>query len=312
MSTNDPFDPASIPDDARSFASAVEGALASVPCITTRAPRAIRADREAGRGPFPAPLRLHEARDRLIAGPGGELRLRVFRPAEVSGVYLHLHGGGWTLGAAHHQDPMLLALAEATSLCVVSVDYRLAPEAPYPAGPDDCEAAALWLVESARREFGVSRLFIGGESAGAHLALVTLLRLRDRHGISEFRGANLAYGCFDLAMTPSAREWGTRNLVLSTPIIRWFVDHYVNAALHAEPDVSPLHADLRGMPPALFTLGTLDPLVDDTLSMVERWEAAGAESELAVYPGGIHGFNLLPGRLGEEANARIHRFLNAR
>ncbi len=85
---------------------------------------------------------------------------------------------------------------------VLSVDHRLAPEHPFPAGPDDCEAAARWLVDRAEAEFGTARLLIGGESAGAHLSVLTLLRLRDRHGITgTFRAAHLTFGPYDLSMT---------------------------------------------------------------------------------------------------------------
>ena len=167
-------------------------------------------------------------------------------------------------------------------------------------------------MENARREFGCERFAIGGESAGAHLSAVTLLRLRDRHGATPFCAANLVYGCYDLGFTPSVRRWGERNLVLSTPIIAWFTDHFVpDTARRADPDISPLHADLRGLPPALFTVGTLDPLLDDTLFMAPRWLAAGNRAELAIYPGGVHGFNLFPLPLGAAALRRSESFLAA-
>jgi acetyl esterase/lipase len=207
-------------------------------------------------------------------------------------------------------DPALDSLANRASAVVVSVGYRLAPEHPYPAGPDDCEAAALWLAEHAQREFGVERLAIGGESAGAHLSAVTLVRLRARHGATPFRGANLVYGVYDLTFTPSVRNWGERYLILSTPIIHWFCDFFVpDRARRGDPDVSPLYADLRGLPPALFSVGTLDPLLDDSLFMASRWVAAGNRAELAVYPGGVHGFNLFPTPLAESANRRAEDFV---
>jgi len=195
----------------------------------------------------------------------------------------------------------------------VSVGYRLAPEHPHPAGPDDCEAAALWLAANVEREFGGDVLAVGGESAGAHLSAVTLLRLRDRHGLAPFRAALLTYGQYDFAFTPSVRRWGARNLVLSTPIITQFVDWFAPPQLRADPDLSPLHADLRDMPPALFTVGTLDPLLDDSLLlfMAARWTAAGNRAELAVYPGGVHAFNAFPIAIAGEANARMVRFLVA-
>ena len=154
--------------------------------------------------------------------------------------------------------------SRAAPALAVSVGYRLARH--YPAGPDDCEAAAVWLVENARREFASDRLAIGGESAGAHLCAVTLVRLRDRHGATPFCGANLVYGIYDLTFTPTVRNWGERILVLSTPVIEWFSNHFVpDVSKRGAPDVSPLYADLRRLPPALFTIGTLDPLLDDSL-----------------------------------------------
>ena len=235
----------------------------------------------------------------------------MIRPkGEVRGVYLHIHGGGHVLGSEDMMDPALDTLANRAGAVVVSVGYRLAPEHPYPAGPDDCEAAAVWLVENARREFGSERLAIGGESAGAHLCAVTLVRLRDRHGATPFCGANLVYGIYDLTFTPTVRNWGERILVLSTPIIEWFSNHFVpDKSKRGSPDVSPLYADLRRLPPALFTIGTLDPLLDDSLFMASRWSAAGNRAELAVYPGGVHGFNLFPMPLAEAANRRCQAFV---
>ena len=150
---------------------------------------------------------------------------------------------------------------------------------------------------------------IGGESAGGHLSAATLLRLRDRHGFTGFAAANLIYGVYDLTMTPSQARWGERNLVLSTPIIAWFYDQFIPAERRRDPDVSPLYADLSNMPPALFTVGTLDPLLDDSLFMHARWVAAGNEAELAVYPGGVHGMDAFPTPLARDATSRMHAFI---
>ena len=297
------FDPSAIDAETRQVNELIEQTLAMFPALHTRTDvPEIRREREEGKGPFP-PLQISSrAVTREIPGRAGSVRLRVFAHPEPRGVYLHLHGGGWTLGAAHQQDPLLELLADTCGVTVASVDYRLAPEHPYPAGPDDCEDAALWLLDHARREFGSDRLLIGGESAGAHLSAVTLIRLRDRNGTTGFAGANLVYGCYDLAFTPSVARWGERNLILSTPIVEWFADHFVPRARRGEPDVSPIHADLRNLPPALFTVGTMDPLLDDSLFMYGRWLAAGNPARLALFPGGIHGFNAFPTALGRAAN----------
>jgi acetyl esterase/lipase len=275
-------------------------------------PEVTREARESGRGAFGPIVRSEMAQERTVPGPAGEIPIRVFVPDTVRGVYLHIHGGGWTLGRAHHQDPRLEQIARGCGVATVSVDYRLAPEHPYPAGPDDCEAAALWLVQNARREFGAERIVIGGESAGAHLSAVTLLRLRDKHGYRDLAGANLVYGAYDLTFTPAVANWGDRNLILSTPIIRWFCDNFVLEERRRDPDISPLFADLRGLPPALFTVGTLDPLLEDSLFMYSRWVASGNEAELAVYPGGIHAFDAFPTSLAQRALERTDRFIAAR
>ena len=264
-----------------------------------------RAARARGEGAFPAPGRLPEGKDRTVPGRAGDIPARVFTPPTARGVYLHIHGGGWVLGAADAQDAMLWGLARAAEIAVVSVGYRLAPEHPYPAGADDCEDAARWLIANAAREFGTDRLSIGGESAGANLAVVTLLRLGDLAGV--FRAAQLTFGAYDLSMTPSQRLWGERNLVLSEPIMRWFCEQYLPGTGLEErrnPGISPLYADLAGMPPARFVVGTQDPLLDDTLFMAARWRAAGNEAELEVVAEAAHGFLQFPLEVAERELTR--------
>ena len=302
--------------ETRSFNAELERLIATLPAVHTLPPQESRRIRREGLGIFPAPTFLPEARTIEIDGPGGRIPLRVIAGAGGrAGVFVHVHGGGWTLGAADMQDPRLARLARDTGLTVVSVDYRLAPEHPYPAGPDDCEAAALWVLgEEGRAALDSDGPFaIGGDSAGAHLAVTTLLRLRDRHGVSgAFAAAVLQYGAFDLSMTPSQRLWGERNLVLSTPIIRWFGDNFLPAhdlEQRRDPNISPLYADLAGMPPAIFTVGTQDPLLDDTLFMADRWSAAGASSELRIWPEAPHGFISLPMTVADAALAIEHGFL---
>ena len=245
-------------------------------------------------------LRSAKAVDRVVAGPGGPIRLREIRPEHPAGVLLHIHGGGWVTGEPAVTDLLHEALCDQLQLAVVSVDYRLAPEHPFPAGPDDCEAAALWLVEQAQAEYGTDRLLVGGESAGGHLSALTLLRLRDRHGLADrFCGANLVFGAYDLSATPSGMgiglEAGTD--ILDPDRMAFFVELFTPGWTTDErrsPELSPLYADLTGMPPALFTVGTADHLVDDTLFLAERWVRAGNQAELLVYPDAPHGCIGLP------------------
>ena len=191
-------------------------------------------------GPFgPPPPKLDDiAQERTIPGPAGDIPVRVFIPPVVRGVYLHIHGGGWVIGSHDGADERLWERAQATQQAVVSVGYRLSPEYPYPAPNEDCEAAAVWLVENGQSEFGTDAFTIGGESAGGHLSATTLLRMRDNHGYTGFKGAALNYGVYDLRHSPSARLWGPRNLILSSPIMEWFIDHYV----------TPEEPELRDLP----------------------------------------------------------------
>ena len=231
------FDPANIDSETTELNLKIEKEMSALPPIYTFQPPDIRAARAAGHSIWGPIRHVAEAQDRMIAGPAGEIRLRVFVPDEVQAVYLHMHGGGFMLGQADHFDEPLYTAAQKCHMAVVSVDYRLAPENPYPAGPEDCEAAAVWLVEHCRAEFGSKKLFIGGESAGANLAAVTLLRMRDRHGFSGFSGAILTYGVYDLSMTPSARNWGERRLILTTNLIRWFNENYVPSGNYTDPGI---------------------------------------------------------------------------
>ena len=273
---------------------------------------AARAARRRGEGPFPAPVFSDRARIVTITGKdGSEIPLRVIAPPQPRGIYLHLHGGGWVLGGADMQDPMLERIADNTGQAVVPWSTGSRQSTPIRRVPDDCEAAAAWLVQNGKKEFGTDVLTIGGESAGGHLTAVTILRMRDRHGYTGFRGANIVYGAFDLSMTPSQRQFGNTRLVLRTIDMQQFYNAFLpTIADRRVPDISPLYADLKGLCSALFSVGTKDALLDDTLFMHARWVAAGNEAELAVYPGGAHGFTLFPNNLSRAATTKMDAFLN--
>jgi len=295
--------------EAVAFNEKLEALLKGQPSIHTLAPAVVRAGRKEGKGLFGKPVHVATATWLEV----GALKLRVLRPpGEAKGIYLHIHGGGWMLGAADQQDVYLDTLAKATGLVAVSVEYRLAPEHPHPAAADDCAAAARWLIERGAKELDApARFAIGGESAGAHLAVLTLLRLQSR----AFYAANLVYGAYDLSASPSVRAWGDRNLVLSLPIIESFNNSFLPKLSHEDrrsPTISPLFADLRGMPPALFTIGFLDPLLYDSLFMEARWRAAGNSSTLRVWPHAIHGFNMFPIELGRLSDRDQFEFLASR
>lgn len=303
-----------IPQETRSANAAICAAMANMPEWWDVGAAKVRAARARGEGIFPAAAKSERARWIEIDGPGGKLPLRVVAPAQSRGVYLHIHGGGHVLGAADQQDRLLERIADETGLTAISVEYRLAPENPFPAGPDDCEAAALWVSDNLK-DFGGDALAIGGESAGAHLSTLTILRLRDKHGRTPFRAANLVFGVFDLGMTPSARAFGNEErLVLRTLDIQKFGDAFLPGMSETEkraPQISPLYADLSGLCPALFTVGTRDALLDDSLFMHARWIAAGNAGELDVYPGACHGFIAFPTPQTFASLQRQAAFINA-
>jgi acetyl esterase/lipase len=247
--------------------------------------------RYAAFGPVP------EGTERTVAG----VRCRVFTPdGPARAVYLHFHGGGMVSGTPEVNDASNLALAQQYGVAVVSVDYRLAPEHPHPAGPDDGVAVAAWLLDHGAAEFGSGRIVIGGESAGGYMTAAVTLRVRDElHAIERVAGANLVFGVFDWSRTPSQR--GARASdgpdLLDPQGIEWFADCYLPGRTDDErrdPSASPLYADLRGLPPAMFSVGTSDHLLDDTLLMAARWRAAGNPVELFVAPDMPHGFQAFP------------------
>jgi acetyl esterase/lipase len=156
-------------DEARAFNVQLEALIAGPPPVYTLPPEVSRRARREGKGIFPAPVFLEDARDIEIAGRAGPIKVRIIRPDQKpTGIYLHIHGGGWTLGAHDMQDVGLKLLANETGLCAASIGYRLAPEHPYPAGPDDCEDAVLHLLEHGPALLEAqARFAIGGESAGS-------------------------------------------------------------------------------------------------------------------------------------------------
>ncbi len=292
--------------ETRVFNAALAQALAALPSVHTLPAEETRRARREGRGVFP-PLVFSELATAItVPGRAGEIPVRLIEAEHPRGAYLHIHGGGWTLGSADGQDTLLEEIAVDTGLTVASVEYRLAPEHPFPAAPDDCEDVARWLVDRF-----AGRLAIGGESAGAHLAVLTLLRLRER-GARPFDAANLAFGPYDLSGTPSRRLWGDRDLLLSDSVMNWFVDGFVpgrSEHQRRDPDVSPLYADLQGLPPALFSCGTFDPLLDDSLFMSARWQQAGNETVLSLWPEGVHAYTAFPIEIARRSRAEQIAFL---
>ncbi len=234
---------------------------------------------------------------------GQRVPVRIIAPESgtARGVYLDIHGGGFYMGSAARGDAHNRSLAHTLGIAVVSVDYRLAPEHPWPAAPEDCETAALWLLEEAETRFGTTRMAIGGVSAGATLAMTTLLRLRDRGVAHRFVGAALQFGAYDMSgQTPAGR------LLDGEFFIQAYAGHVAD---RTNPDISPVYGDLRDLPPVLLVVGSLDILLEDNLVMAARLSAAGGEVDVRVYPESPHGFTLHPTAMASAALNDIESWL---
>jgi acetyl esterase len=289
-------------EEAREFNAAVAAASDGAdPHPDPSTPEGLRQAR-AGLTPRPAPPG-PPAVELLAEASERKVPVRVLTPTSGSprGVYLDIHGGGFYLGSAARGDVRNRRLADALGIAVVSVDYRLAPEHPWPAAPDDCEAAALWLLEQAGARFGTTRLAIGGASSGATLAMTTLLRLRDRGLAGSFFGAVLQFGTYDLSgRTPAGRKLADE----------FFIGAYAgHLDDRTDPDISPLFGDLHGLPPALLVVGSLDLVLEESLVMAARLSAAGGEADLRVYPESPHGFTSLPTAMADAALSGIEAWL---
>jgi acetyl esterase len=237
---------------------------------------------------------IKSAVDRRIPGDAGEIPVRVYTPhaEQPLPLLVYFHGGGWVLGGLETHDASCRELANGAGCVVVSVDYRLAPEHKYPAAADDCYAATRWAAAHAAELGGdAKRLAIGGDSAGGNLAAVVAQMARDRGGpplVFQLLIYPVTVAAFD---TPSYRD-NAEGYLLTTADMRWFWNHYLNAAAEGEnPYASPLRAkSLTGLPPALVITAEFDPLRDEGEQYAERLKAAGVPTRLTRYAGMIHGF----------------------
>ena len=265
---------------------------------------------EAGHGAWHEPRpTIAEIRDFKITGPAGPLALRLYRDdlQPRRPCLLYLHGGGWTFGSNETHDRIMRLLARDSGAVVVGVDYRLAPEHPFPAGLDDALAALDWLISGGAGEaVDPARLALGGDSAGANLALAALLRSRS----SAVRTAILFYGCYAPEFdTPSHRRNGGGAFGLTTSRMRWYWGNHLGRETIATTSLAaPGRAALEGVPPLYLNAAGLDPLLDDTLGFASRLAAAGVRYRLDVFPGVVHGFlqmsrDLAPARKALETAA---------
>jgi acetyl esterase/lipase len=227
-----------------------------------------------------------EVREIAVPGPGGEIAVRTYRPdaPEPLPVVVYFHGGGWSVGSLDSVDAVCRALANAAGMLVASVDYRLAPENPFPAGLSDALAVTRWVGRDG------ARFAVAGDSAGGNLATVTARRLRDEDGPRPAFQL-LIYPAVDAGVnTPSYREFGEA-FGLTAQGMRRYWSLYVGCANGLHPDISPLRAeDLSGLPPALVITAEFDVLRDDGEAYAAALREAGVPVTLSRYPGAIHGF----------------------
>jgi len=254
--------------------------------------------------------------ERLVGALGRGVGVRIFHPPSApKGVHLHIHGGGWTIGGARQDDSINVPLAAEMDVTVVSVEYRLIPANPFQATMDDCETAARWVLETGLQEFGADRMTIGGESAGGHLAAATILRLRDAgYRFDRVAGAALTYGAYDLGGTEMRRRAGPETLVLHGPTLPRILEKMIPPSVEArrDPALSPLQADLSGLPPALLIVGTRDPLQEDSELMHVKWQEQSGNAELIIVPEAAHGFNKQRNSTAKKANRYIRAWIGER
>ncbi|MFI6295098.1 alpha/beta hydrolase [Nonomuraea sp. NPDC050790] len=224
----------------------------------------------------------------------GEIPVRVYRP-EGEGphpVVVYFHGGGFTLCTLDTHDGVCRTLCAGANAVVVSVDYRLAPEHPYPAAAEDAYAATMWAYEHAAELGGdAGRLAVAGDSAGGNLAAVTCLKARDAGGSPPISFQLLVYPVTDAAMdTPSHQENG-EGYFLTNAHMRWYWDNYQpDPARRGEPYCSPIRADTHGLPPALVITAEHDPLRDEGEAYAGKLRAAGGAARTLRFEGMFHGF----------------------
>jgi acetyl esterase/lipase len=246
---------------------------------------------------------------RSIIAHGKRISIRILRPpGKLRGVHLDIHGGGWCAGNAMMNDKPNAALAVACQVAVVSVEYGRAPECSIRELIDQCEAVAAWLAENASHEFRTDRLTIGGDSAGAHLAACVLLRRPRR-----FRAALLWYGCYDLSGSNGLRTAPKKTLIFHAPTMLACLCLLTPGMSDDERragDISPLFADLKGLPPALLISGMDDPLHTESVQLYARWRATGADTRLLEVPEAPHAFNRLHVEVARKTEDYAHAWLS--
>jgi acetyl esterase len=240
------------------------------------------------------PVAMASVRDEAVPGPGGPVPVRIYRPTEeaVAGVFVWLHGGGFSWGSVAVSDVLARALARVSGCLVVSVDYRLAPEHPFPAGLEDCAAVARWALarreELAGTDAGVA---IGGESAGGNLAAATVLRLAAEGGAQVDFQALVYPRVSWVPGRPLGEGEGAEAMARQLESHDWIADLYLDGHAPDDPFAAPLLApSLAGLPPALVVTAEYDTLRVEAERYAIRLIEAGVPVAVRRHPGMLHGF----------------------
>jgi len=242
----------------------------------------------------------------LPAADGGEFTVRVLVPeGEISALLVYYHGGGWVIGNTDDSDHLARVLANRLHAAVVNVDYRLAPEHPYPAAADDAWTALVWANEQMAEIAGNHvPLVVMGDSAGGNLSAVVAQKARDAGG-PELAAQVLVYPVTDADLDNATYTDPENQLLLSRDSMVWFWGHYApDPASRLNPDASPNRtADLTGLAPAIVLTAEHDPLREEGEVYAERLRAAGVPVEFRQFDGQMHGFFTLVGLLPGSADA---------
>ncbi len=283
------------------------------------APEAMRANTEALNAALnPAPPAVAVDREIRIPGPAGELRARVFAPRPPDQgplpIVVYFHGGGFVVWSPETCETLTRRIALTADALVVSLEYRLAPEHPYPAPLDDCVAAVGWLRDNAAALGGdPQRIALAGDSAGGNLVAATTLRLL-HEGSHAPAAALMIVPWTDLGLdTESFQRLGPDDPILDTDIMQFFRDCYApRREQWDDPFISPLRADLAGFVPTCVIVVDIDPLCDDGRLFVEKLRKAGGTATLHAFAGMPHEFQLfLPIEETDRAVAEMCGFLSS-
>lgn len=232
--------------------------------------------------------------DLCVPGLGGDIPVRLFLPASSTKrpVVMFIHGGGWAYGTMEQDAYVQGVLCKEMGYAVASLEYRLAPENPFPAGLEDCKAVARWLRRHGDA-FGIDagQIVLGGASVGANLALSTTLSLRDE-GTDFVAALILFFGVFGCNFClPSYEEFADGRFGLSRDEMRnYFADYVPSYMAYSHPLVSPVFANLKGLPPTWLGAAELDVLRDDSIELAAALKTANVDNRLIVYRGLAHGF----------------------